>query len=168
VYRIARQRCLVRQQRISNVNAPLASQERPDFAKIENRPPSAKRGLAGKSFVDIARDEKTRELIAGYIGALNLELNRWEQIKCFAIAERELSVKAGDLTPSMRLRRKAANAKHYNMSPICKRSSKANRHNASARIQCSLARPERNSLACKPNTPRAATVRPWKTDTRGS
>ena len=38
--RITRQRHLIRQQRISNMNAPLASQERPDFAKIENRAPS--------------------------------------------------------------------------------------------------------------------------------
>jgi long-chain acyl-CoA synthetase len=65
-----------------------------------------KHGLAGKSFAEIARDETTRELIAGYIDTLNLELNRWEQIKRFAIIERELTIDAGDLTPSMKLRRK--------------------------------------------------------------
>jgi long-chain acyl-CoA synthetase len=63
-------------------------------------------GLADKSFTEIARDEKTRELIAGYIEALNLELNRWEQLKKFTIADRELSIEDGDLTPSMKLRRK--------------------------------------------------------------
>ena len=63
-------------------------------------------GLAGKSFAEIAGDEKTQELIAGYMNALNLELNRWEQIKNFTIADRELSVEEGDLTPSMKLRRK--------------------------------------------------------------
>jgi long-chain acyl-CoA synthetase len=67
---------------------------------------AAKNGLADKSFPEIARDEKTHELIAGYIDALNLELNRWEQIKKFAIADHELSVESGDLTPSMKLRRK--------------------------------------------------------------
>jgi long-chain acyl-CoA synthetase len=65
-----------------------------------------KHGQAGKSFAEIARDEQTRELIGGYIDALNLELNRWEQIKKFTIADRELSIEAGDLTPSMKLRRK--------------------------------------------------------------
>ncbi len=65
-----------------------------------------KHGLAGKSFAEIARDEKTQQLIAGYIDALNAELNRWEQIKKFAIADREFSIEAGDLTPSMKLRRK--------------------------------------------------------------
>ncbi|HWS93654.1 MAG TPA: long-chain fatty acid--CoA ligase [Mycobacterium sp.] len=67
---------------------------------------AGKNGLAGKSFAEIARDEKTRELIAGYMDALNLELNRWEQVKRFAILDRELSVEEGDLTPSMKLRRK--------------------------------------------------------------
>ncbi len=63
-------------------------------------------GLAGRSFAEIATDEQTRRLIAGYVDALNLELNRWEQIKKFTIADRELTVEAGDLTPSMKLRRK--------------------------------------------------------------
>jgi long-chain acyl-CoA synthetase len=67
---------------------------------------AGKHGLAGKSFTEIARHEKTRELIAGYIDALNAQLNRWEQIKRFAIIDRELSIEAGDLTPSLKLRRK--------------------------------------------------------------
>lgn len=67
---------------------------------------AAKNGMADKPFPEIARDERTRELIAGYVDALNVELNRWEQIKMFAIADRELSVESGDLTPSLKLRRK--------------------------------------------------------------
>ena len=46
---------------------------------------AGKHGLAGKSFTEMAQDDKTRELIGGYIDALNMELNRWEQIKRFAI-----------------------------------------------------------------------------------
>lgn len=65
-----------------------------------------KHGLSGRSLAEIARDGQTRELIAGYIDTLNSELNRWEQIKKFAILDRELSIEAGDLTPSMKLRRK--------------------------------------------------------------
>ncbi len=73
---------------------------------------AAKNNMADKPFPEIARDERTRELIAGYIDALNLELNRWEQIKKFAIADRELSVESGDLTPSLKLRRKAVIEKY--------------------------------------------------------
>ncbi|MGI1846619.1 AMP-dependent synthetase/ligase [Rhodococcus ruber] len=65
-----------------------------------------KNGLGGKSFEEIAHDEKTRDLIGGYIDQLNDQLNRWEQVKKFTIIDRELSVEAGDLTPSMKLRRK--------------------------------------------------------------
>jgi long-chain acyl-CoA synthetase len=65
-----------------------------------------KHSLVGKSFAEIARHEKTRDLIGGYIEVLNNELNSWEQIKKFAIIDRELSIEAGDLTPSMKLRRK--------------------------------------------------------------
>ncbi|HUO38218.1 MAG TPA: long-chain fatty acid--CoA ligase [Mycobacterium sp.] len=67
---------------------------------------AAKHGLAGKSFSEIARHEQTRDLIGGYIETLNKQLNGWEQVKKFAIIDRELSIEAGDLTPSMKLRRK--------------------------------------------------------------
>jgi long-chain acyl-CoA synthetase len=75
---------------------------------------AGKNGLAGRSFAEIARDERTRVMIAEYIDALNLELNRWEQIKRFTILDRELSVEAGDLTPSMKLRRKMVIEKFAN------------------------------------------------------
>jgi len=65
-----------------------------------------KNGLAGMAFADIARDQLTHDLIAGHLDALNSQLNRWEQIKNFVIADRELSIEAGDLTPSLKLRRK--------------------------------------------------------------
>ncbi|MGZ8746923.1 MAG: hypothetical protein ACXWZ2_07840 [Mycobacterium sp.] len=49
--------------------------------------------------------DKIRELIGGYIETLNEQLNRWEQIKRFAILDRELSIAAGDLTPSLKAKR---------------------------------------------------------------
>ena len=64
-------------------------------------------GFEGKSFEEVARDEKTRELIGGYVDTLNKHLNRWEQVKRFSIIDRELTVEAGDLTPSLKLKRKA-------------------------------------------------------------
>jgi len=64
------------------------------------------KGLEGKTFGEMARDEKTRTAIAGYVEDLNKHLNRWEQVKRFAIIDRELTVEAGDLTPSLKLKRK--------------------------------------------------------------
>ncbi|KMO77134.1 long-chain fatty acid--CoA ligase [Mycolicibacterium chubuense] len=66
---------------------------------------AARNGLGDLSFADIARHDATRELIAGYVDSLNEQLNRWEQIKRFAILDRELSIAAGDLTPSLKAKR---------------------------------------------------------------
>ncbi|MHC6213317.1 AMP-dependent synthetase/ligase [Rhodococcus ruber] len=67
---------------------------------------AGKNGMAGREFGEIARDERTHALIGECIDRLNDRLNRWEQIKRFAVLDRELSIEAGDLTPSMKLRRK--------------------------------------------------------------
>ncbi|WP_396929162.1 AMP-dependent synthetase/ligase [Mycolicibacterium sp.] len=64
-------------------------------------------GMEGKSFEEVARDEKTRAMVEGFVETLNKHLNRWEQVKRFAIIDRELTVEAGDLTPSLKLKRKA-------------------------------------------------------------
>lgn len=67
---------------------------------------AGRNGLDGASFAEISQHRKTRGLISTYIEELNLQLNRWEQVKKFTIIDRELSVESGDLTPSMKLRRK--------------------------------------------------------------
>lgn len=62
-------------------------------------------GLQDKSFIEIARDDATHRLIAGYVETLNGQLNRWEQIKHFSVLDRELSIASGDLTPSLKAKR---------------------------------------------------------------
>lgn len=62
-------------------------------------------GLANAPFAEIARADATRDLIGGYVDELNEQLNRWEQVKKFAILDRELSIAAGDLTPSLKAKR---------------------------------------------------------------
>ena len=66
---------------------------------------AAKNGMENLTFAEIARHDATRQLIGGYIETLNEQLNRWEQIKRFALLDRELSVAAGDLTPSLKAKR---------------------------------------------------------------
>ena len=46
-------------------------------------------------------------MMSGYIEQLNKHLNRWEQVKRFSIIDRELTVEAGDMTPSLKLKRKS-------------------------------------------------------------
>ncbi len=67
---------------------------------------AAANGLEGKSFSEVARDPKTEGAVGVYVEELNKHLNRWEQVKKFSIIDRELTVEAGDLTPSLKLKRK--------------------------------------------------------------
>jgi long-chain acyl-CoA synthetase len=67
---------------------------------------AASNDMAGKPFAEIARDPKTFAAVEGYVAELNKHLNRWEQVKKFSIIDRELTVEAGDLTPSLKLKRK--------------------------------------------------------------
>ena len=45
-------------------------------------------------------------------GELNSQLNHWETIKRFLILDRDLTVNDGDLTPSMKLKRKVVAEKY--------------------------------------------------------
>lgn len=72
---------------------------------------AAENGLAGRSFVEVARHDSTRKLIDGYVDTLNEQLNRWERIRKFAIIDRELSIATGDLTPSLKAKRNVIMAK---------------------------------------------------------
>ena len=67
---------------------------------------AAANGLGEKSFSEVARDPKLSDAVSGYVDELNKHLNRWEQVKKFAIIDRELTVESGDLTPSLKLKRK--------------------------------------------------------------
>ncbi|MGC5583968.1 AMP-dependent synthetase/ligase [Ornithinimicrobium sp. W1679] len=72
----------------------------------------AQNGMAGDSYRQIVTSEKAREMVQGYVDELNSQLNRWEQIKEFHILDHDLSVEEGDLTPSMKLKRKAVTSKY--------------------------------------------------------
>jgi long-chain acyl-CoA synthetase len=68
--------------------------------------------LAGKSYRELVTSEPVRLLIAEHIETLNGRLNRWETIKKFVILERELSIEGGEITPSMKVKRKAVETKY--------------------------------------------------------
>jgi long-chain acyl-CoA synthetase len=66
--------------------------------------------LDGKSYAEIVASPETEKLIAGYVKELNGKLNRWETIKKFAILPRDLSIEAGEITPSMKIKRRGVEA----------------------------------------------------------
>jgi long-chain acyl-CoA synthetase len=62
--------------------------------------------LAGKSYAQIAASKEAEELVAGYVKELNAKLNRWETVKKFTILARDLSIEDGELTPSVKIKRR--------------------------------------------------------------
>ena len=63
--------------------------------------------LEGKPYPEVVASAQVEELIAGYVKELNTKLNRWETVKKFAILPRDLSIEAGEVTPSMKIKRRS-------------------------------------------------------------
>ncbi|MFX4285142.1 AMP-dependent synthetase/ligase [Janibacter sp. G349] len=63
-------------------------------------------GLEGASYTEIVSSMQARDMVQSYVDELNAGLNRHEQIKKFHILGRDLTVEDGELTPSLKLRRK--------------------------------------------------------------
>ncbi|MEU4393065.1 long-chain fatty acid--CoA ligase [Kribbella sp. NPDC023855] len=63
-------------------------------------------GLAGKSYAEIVTSDAAQKMVQGYVDELNAGLNRWETIKKFTILDRDLTVEGGEMTPSLKLKRK--------------------------------------------------------------
>ena len=60
----------------------------------------------------IVTSTEARDMVQMYVDNLNVNLNRWEQIKKFTILDHDLTIEDGDLTPSLKLRRKAVSEKY--------------------------------------------------------
>ena len=67
---------------------------------------SANTPLAGRSYSEIVASDLANETITAYIKQLNERLNRWETVKQFRILPRDFAVETGELTPSMKIKRK--------------------------------------------------------------
>lgn len=68
--------------------------------------------LEGESYSELAIDPAVQTYVTCCVEELNARLNRWETIKDFRILDRDLSVESDELTPSMKVKRKVAEAKH--------------------------------------------------------
>ncbi len=67
---------------------------------------AAAHGMAGRPYAEVVTSPEVRDLVQGYVDELNGTLNRWETIKRFTILDHDLTVEAGELTPSLKLKRK--------------------------------------------------------------
>ncbi|HET9626743.1 MAG TPA: long-chain fatty acid--CoA ligase [Kofleriaceae bacterium] len=68
--------------------------------------------LAGKSYAEVAKSKEAKELLAPYFDQVNKGLAKYETVKQFAILPADLTVDDGDLTPSLKVKRKVVEKKY--------------------------------------------------------
>ncbi len=69
-------------------------------------------GLSDASYADLASNDKVVEMIQPYIDELNAGLARYDTVKKFALLPADLTVEAGELTPSLKVKRKVVENKY--------------------------------------------------------
>ncbi len=76
------------------------------FPDVENLK-ALKPDLGCEAMDDAAflRSEQARAYLQGIVDEVNTKLNHWEKVQKFILAERTLSIDAGELTPTMKIRR---------------------------------------------------------------
>ena len=69
-------------------------------------------GVAERDPVALARRDDVRAVVAAGVKQLNAGLNRWETIKDFRILDHDLTIEAGELTPSLKLKRRVVERRY--------------------------------------------------------
>ncbi len=67
---------------------------------------AAEQGIEGDQ-ATLAADERVRELLQGVVDDANRDRSRFEQVKRFAILPRDFTMEDGEITPTLKLRRRA-------------------------------------------------------------
>ncbi|MDH4160056.1 MAG: long-chain fatty acid--CoA ligase [Actinomycetota bacterium] len=62
-------------------------------------------GMSG-DYATMVNDDRTRATVQASVDELNATLNRWETVKEFRILDHDFSVETGELTPSLKVKRK--------------------------------------------------------------
>ncbi len=69
-------------------------------------------GLVDAQYRTVVTSDAARDMVQGYVDKLNSRLNRWEQVKRFVILDHDLSIEDGEITPSLKLKRKMVITKY--------------------------------------------------------
>ena len=68
---------------------------------------AAERGIEGELSA-LVQEREVRELVQGIVDDVNSERSRYEQVKRFALLPRDFTMEQGEITPTLKLRRRAA------------------------------------------------------------
>lgn len=72
-------------------------------------------GLTNLSYEELTKNDKVKEMMQNAIHGVNKTLPSYETLKKFAILPADLTLEEGDLTPSLKLKRKAVEAKYKDL-----------------------------------------------------
>jgi len=67
---------------------------------------AAENGMAGRPYAQVVASPQAQQMVGEYVEILNARLNRWETIKKWMVLDHDLSVESGELTPSLKVKRK--------------------------------------------------------------
>jgi long-chain acyl-CoA synthetase len=69
-------------------------------------------GLNGKSYAEIVKSAEAKALLDPYFKEVNKSLAKYESVKQFAILPKDLTIDEGELTPSLKVKRKVVEKKY--------------------------------------------------------
>ncbi len=69
-------------------------------------------GMGAKEYSEVVQSAEVKQLIAPYVDEVNRSLAKYETVKQFQILPKDLDVEAGELTPSLKVRRKVVEKKY--------------------------------------------------------
>jgi long-chain acyl-CoA synthetase len=64
----------------------------------------------GRSYADIVAAPEVKAMVDDYVRQLNDNLNRWETIKKYTVLHRDLTIEDGEMTPSLKIKRRVVEA----------------------------------------------------------
>ncbi|MEU8297308.1 long-chain fatty acid--CoA ligase [Micromonospora sp. NPDC048909] len=62
--------------------------------------------LEGRDYATVVASPEARAMVEEYVAQLNAKLNRWETIKKVTILPRDLTIEDGEITPSLKIKRR--------------------------------------------------------------
>ncbi len=73
---------------------------------------ATKQGITGKSPADLVKNAEVQKLFRDSIDEKNKNFGQWETVKKFELMEKEWSIEGGELTPTMKVKRKVVLEKY--------------------------------------------------------
>jgi long-chain acyl-CoA synthetase len=64
------------------------------------------------SYAELTRNPEVQAEVSAAIDSVNAKLNRWETVKAFRILDRDLTIEDGEITPSMKVKRKVVEQRY--------------------------------------------------------